>query len=201
MDEFYAYFGHFLVLRKLLSQVSSLQCYMDGEASLYNAALTAFSDRIKSRSCDIVVRKMEKNKKGSQARTPEALDQRYQRARNKAKRAYQKAHPGSKIPDSHELRRFLLTEEMKRVIDTIEKKSTKKNGELFPEPLSRIYKTAISRPNTTGKDFWVTHQLPDKYNADTRMLWLTRTAERTNTDHELNRCQPWRANAKAGRPR
>lgn len=186
MDDFYTYMGHFLVLRKLLARVPSLQFYMDGEASLYNAALSAFSDRIKSRSCDVVVRKMEKAKKGSQSRTTELLDQRYQRARSAAKRAYIKAHPGSKSPNNDELRRFLLAKEMKAVNQAIKKNSTGKNGVLFPEPLSRIYKTAINRANSAGKVFWVNNQFPNKYNSDTRMLWLTRTPERSNTDYELN---------------
>lgn len=186
MNEFYAYMSHFLVLRKLLAQVPSIHLYMDGEASLYNAALNAFSDRVKEKSCDIVVRKMEKDKKGSQARTSIVLDQRFQRIKDKAKRAYQKAHPGSKIPEIPQLRQFVLAEEMKRVNEAIKKSSTQKNGELFPEPFSRIYKTAISRANTAGRDFWVTNELTNKHNSDTRMLWLTRTAERSNTDYELN---------------
>ncbi|MEW8492518.1 MAG: hypothetical protein AB2604_01845 [Candidatus Thiodiazotropha taylori] len=178
MDEFYGYLSHFLVLRKLLAQVPSLQFYMDGEAPLYNAALTAFSDRVKSRSCDVVVRKMEKEKKGSQSRVPEVLDRAYQCTRAQAKRAFHTANPGVATPNTSGLRQHLLSEEVKKVNEAIRESSTKENGELFPEPLSRIYKTAINRANTQGRDFWVTDQLSNKYNADSRMLWLTRTAER-----------------------
>lgn len=185
-DEFYTYMGHFLVLRKLLAKVPSLQFYMDGEASLYNTALNVFSDRIKSGSTHIVVRKMEKNEKGSQSRTPEVLDKRYQRTIDKANRAYRKAHPGSKYPGVQELRRFLLSEEMKRVNKAINEQSAGMNGILLPEPLTRIYKTSISRANSTGKVFWVDNQLPNKYNSATRMLWLTRAAELSNTDYEFN---------------
>lgn len=186
MDDFYAYMGHFLVLRKLLARVPTLHFYMDGEASLYNAALSAFSDRIKSRSCDIVVRKMEKNTKGSQAKTPKALDRRFITAKNNAKCAYQKVYPDAKSPNISELRRFLLAEEMKTVNQAIKESSTDKNGVLFPEPMPKIYKTAISRANSDGKIFWVNNLLPNKYNSNTRMLWLTRTDERSNSDYELN---------------
>ena len=187
MDDFYAYMGHFLVLRKLLARVPLVQFYMDGESSLYNAALSAFSDRIKSNSCDVVVRKMEKDKKGKQSRTPELLDKRNQRARDQAKRAYEKANPGSTSPNNDgELRRFLLTEEMKAVNRAIKENSIGKNGLLFPEPLARIYKTSINFANSTGKVYWVNNQLPNKHNSNTRMLWLTRTAKRSNTDYELN---------------
>ena len=186
MDDFYAYMGHFLVLRKLLSRVPTLHFYMDGEASLYNAALSAFSDRIKARSCDIVVRKMEKNTKGNQARTSKALDRRFRLAKNNAKRDYQQAFPEARTPDISELRKFLLVEEMKRVDQAIKESGTDKNGVLFPEPMPKIYKTAISRANSNGKIFWVNNLLPNKYNSKTRMLWLTRTVERSNTEYELN---------------
>lgn len=186
MEDFYTYMGHFLVLRKLLAQVPSLQFYMDGEPSLYNAALNAFSDRIKSRSCDIVVRILKTDKEGSQARTSAALSQRCQKTIIQAKGVYRKAHPDSKTPDIPELRRFLLSEEVRRVNEAIKKSSTKKNSELFPEPLSRIYTMATTRAQTTGKDFWVNHVLNGKDNPEARMLWLTRTPERTNTDYELD---------------
>jgi len=186
MGDFYTYVGHFLVLRKLLDQVKSIQFYMDGEISLYNAALNAFSDRIKSRNCDIVVRKMEKAKKGSKSRTPKFLSERFNREREKSRQAYRETNPNSKSPTYNELRRFLLTEEMKTVNQAIKEKGTDKNGVLFTEPLSRIYKTAINRPNSDGKIFWVTNLAPDKNSSDTHMLWLTRTAERSNTDYELN---------------
>ncbi|MCG8038093.1 MAG: hypothetical protein JAZ19_13765 [Candidatus Thiodiazotropha taylori] len=166
MDKFYGYLSHFLVLRKLVAQVSSLQFYMDGEAPIYNTTLTAFADRIKARSCDVVVRKMEKEKRGSQSRVPEVLDRAYQLTRTQAKRSFQAANSGVKTPNKSGLRQHLLSEEMKKVSEAIRESSTKENGELFPEPLSRIYKTAINRANTQGRDFWVTDQLSDKYNAD-----------------------------------
>lgn len=184
-DDFYTYLSHFLVLRKLLAKVPMVQFYMDGEASLYNTALTAFSDRVKARTCDVVVRKMDKNQEESQAKTSGHMDKKFQRARNKALRAYQKAHPDSKEPKPQTLHRFLLSEEMKRVNEAIRAGSIDKNGELFPQPLSRIYKTAIRRANTTGQAFWVCNELPNKHNAETRVLWLTRTPGRSNTEYEL----------------
>jgi hypothetical protein len=186
MEDFYAYLSHFLVLRKLLARVPSLHLYMDGEASLYNAALNAFADRIKSGSCDIVVRKMDKEKKGSQNRDPKVLNKRANRIWTEAKRVYRKAHPDTKTPDHAELRRFSFNEEMQRVNKAIQESRTQKNGELFPEPLSRIYTAATRNPNSKGKDFWVTNKLPNRYNTETKMLWLTRTAERSNTDYELD---------------
>ena len=186
IEEFYAYLGHFLVLRKLLAKVPLLQFYMDGEAALYNAALNAFSDRIKDKSCDVVVRKMEKNKSGNQSRTRNVLNRKQNRVRYDAKRAYKQAYPDSKSPSDQELRRFLLNEEMKAVNKAIEEKSTNENGIFFPEPLSKIYKTAISRATGKGKVFWVNDILTDKYTPEGRMLWLTRSAERSNTDYELD---------------
>jgi hypothetical protein len=184
-DEFYTYLSHFLVLRKLLAKVPMVQFYMDGEASLYNTALIAFSDRVKARTCDVVVRKMDKDQEESQAKTPDKKYKKFQRARTKALRAYQKAHPDSKEPKIQTLRQFLLREEMKRVNEAIKDGSINKNGEMFPQPLSRIYKTAIRRANTTGQDYWVCNQLPNKHNAETRVLWLTRTPDRSNTEYEL----------------
>jgi hypothetical protein len=184
MEDFYAYMGHFLVLRKLLAQVPSLTFYLDGEASQYNAALTAFSDRIKTRSCDIVVRKLEDAPKGSNARTSGDLLTRYRQVRSQAKKAYRKVHPDSGALKDPELRRFLLNEEMQRVNEAIKNSSTEKNGELFP--LSRIYKTATTRAKKDGNEFWVINQLNGKYNQAARMLWLTRTAKLSNTDYELD---------------
>ncbi len=186
MDEFYAYMGHFLVLRKLLTKVPLLHFYMDGEKALYNAALLSFSARIKSECCDVVVRKMEKEKSGSKARTSGVLDQRYQFLRNKAVQEYKKANPGSKTPNNQDLQRFLLAEEMKSVNQAIMEKKVGKNRELFPLPLSRIYTTAISQSKKAGNNFWVTHRLPNKYNAESRMLWLTRSMSRSNGDYELD---------------
>ncbi len=184
MEEFYAYLGHFLVLRKLLTQVPNLHFYMDGEANLYNAALNVFSDRIKSDNCDIVVRKMEKD---SKSRVPEALNKIYNRLKNKAIRDYKQANTDTKSPAIPELRQFLLNEEMKRVNQTIKENSVDKNDALFPEPLSKIYSKAINRAGSSGNVYWVTNKLPvDKYNSEFRMLWLTRTTERSNTDYELN---------------
>lgn len=186
MEESYAYMGHFLVLRKLLSKVPSIQFYMDGEASLYNAALSAFSDRIKSGSCDVVVRILETDKEGSKSRTSGSLTQRFQQMWNEAEKAFQKTQPGTKKPSGPELRQFVLREEMQRVNEAIKRSSTRKNGELFSEPLSRIYIMATRRANTTGSEFWVTNLPINKDNVEARMLWLTRTAERSNTDNELN---------------
>ena len=94
MKEFYAYLGHFLVLRKLLSQVPNLKFYMDGEANLYNAALNAFHDRIKSGSCEIVVRKLEE---GSKSRKPETLDKTFNRLKNKATQNFKRANPRGEV--------------------------------------------------------------------------------------------------------
>ncbi len=184
MEDSYAYMGHFLVLRKLLAKVESLQFYMDGEASLYNAALTAFSDRIKPNhnkskrsSCDIVVKVLEKDKKATQN---------YSQVRDQARKSFRKVHADSKPPDASQLRRFLLSEEMQRVNESIKNSNTNKSRKLFTEPLSRIYTVATSRANTTGKDFWVTDLLNGKSNPPARILWLTRTTEHANTDHELD---------------
>lgn len=186
MEDSYAFMGHFLVLRKLLAKVPSLTFYLDGEASQYNAALTAFSDRIRYRSCDIVVRKLEDAPKGSKARTSDALTERYKKVINQGLKAYRKIHPGSKDPKISELRRFLLNEEMQRVNEAIKNSSTEKNGKLSPELLKSIYKTATTRAKKAGNEFWVINQLNGKYNQEARMLWLTRTAERSNTDYELD---------------
>jgi hypothetical protein len=186
MEEAYAYLGHFLVLRKLLSKVKSVEFYMDGEAQLYNAALNAFSDRIKSGTCDVVVRILETDKKGSQSRLSGALAQRFEQAKMTAERAYRKVYPDAKKPSVPELRKFSLSEEMKRVNEAVKTNSTKKNGALFPEPLARIYSMATRFANTSGKDLWAISRINDKHNPESRMLWLTRTAERSNKDHELN---------------
>jgi len=178
MEDSYAYMGHFLVLRKLLAKVPSLTFYLDGEASQYNAALTAFSDRIKSRSCDIVVRKLEDAPKGSKARSSGDLFKRYRQVRDQAKKAYRKVHPDSGAPKDPDLRRFLLSEEMQRVNEAIKNSTEKK--------LSKIYKTATTKATKEGNEFWVINQLNGKYNQEARMLWLTRTAERSNTDYELD---------------
>jgi len=185
MKDFYAYLGHFLVLRKLLGKVKQIHFYMDGEASLYNAALTAFSDRIKSRHCDIVVRKMEKTKKGNKSRTSGVLKQKYNQANKEARKEYKEAHPGAKSPGKVELLRFLLAEKMREVNQAIKENSTDKTGVLFPEPLSKIYKTAIRSPNGAGKDFWVTNPAYNEYGAETYLLWLTRTVDRSNDEYEL----------------
>jgi len=80
-----------------------------------------------------------------------------------------------------------MTEEMKSVNQAIKENKIGKNEELFPIPLSRIYTTAVSKANTVGKKFWVSQKLPvDKYNLESRMLWLTRTVNRSNSDYELN---------------
>ena len=182
MEDFYTYLSHCLVLRKLLMQVQSVQLYMDGEASLYNAALTAFSDRIKSGNVDVVVRKMEKAKQGAKSKARMKVDRRLNDARSKSR----KADSDSKMPAKGGLRRFLLAEEMKAVNQAIKENSADANRALFPDHLSKVYKTAIRSPNANGIIFWVTNQVPDKDESEVRMLWLTRTAERSNTDFELN---------------
>lgn len=185
-NEFYAYMGHFLVLRKLLTNVPLLHFYMDGEKALYNAALLAFSDRIKSNNCEIVVRVMEKDQAGSKSRTPEVLDRRKKRIRSQAMAEYRKSNPDSKSPRDQELQRFLMEKEVREVNQAIEESRTGNNGQLFPVPLAKIHTTALSRPKNAGEGFWVTNRLPDKYNAESRMLWLTRCIELSNTDYELD---------------
>ena len=179
MEDSYAYMGHFLVLRKLLAKVPSLTFYMDGEDSQYNAALTAFSDRIKSKSCEIVVRILDKKNEDDKVKTPKDNLSRYHQVRDQASKAYRKVHPDSKSSTDTELRIFLFSEEMKRVNEAIKNSSTEKK-------LSGIYKKATKRAKTDGKDFWVVNRLNDKYNPDTRMLWLTRTTDLSNTDYELD---------------
>jgi hypothetical protein len=186
MEESYAYMAHFLVLRKILSRMKSIQFCMDGEALLYNAALNVFSDRIKSGTCDVVVRILEKSKASNQSKISAANAKRFQQAITQAEKAYGKAHPGSKRPTIPELRRFALKEEMGRVNDAIKNSTTRKNGELFPEPLSRIFTAATKRAKSSGSEFWVTSKITDKRNPDVRMLWLTRKTAQSNNDFELD---------------
>ena len=187
VGEFYAYLSHFLVLRKLLVRVPSLHFYMDGEASLYNAGLNAFADRIKAGSCDIVVRKMDKDNKGNQSKSPEELNRKFHRKLSEVKQAYRKAYPNSETPKLPALRRFALNAQMKQVNEAIEQNSVKNNnGELFPVPLSSIYTKATKRANSSGEAFWITNEVTNKYNKKVYFLWLTRKPELSNTEYELN---------------
>ena len=47
--------AHYLVLKKVLSSVKHITLYSDGEASLSKNAISAFADRIKDNTCDVVV--------------------------------------------------------------------------------------------------------------------------------------------------
>ncbi len=184
MDEYYAYMGHFLVLRKLLAKVSSLAFYMDAEVALYNAALASFADRIEEYTCDVVLVKVEKN--GEKSKTQDSIKDKYTKEIEKAKRAYKAVNTDSKQAHIKELREFLLSEEMKIVNESIQGTSRKKAGELFPESLSNIYKKATKRANSAGKPYWIHDSLSGEYTPNTKMLWLTRTVNRSNTQHELD---------------
>ena len=187
IDDYYGYMSHFLVIKKLLKKVKTLEFYMDGEPALYNAALNAFADDIKKQTCDIVLIKADKNTEKNKERTQDNINKQFNKEIEKAKRAYKKVHPKESMPDKNGgLRSFLLLEEMKNVNHTIQEKSTNKNGVLFPEPLSRIYKQAIRQSKKSENTFWINDRLSNKYNADIKLLWLTRNQVQSNTEHELN---------------
>lgn len=185
VEDYYAYLSHFLILRKMVAKVPSLHLYTDGESSLYNAALNAFSDRIRQKNCDVIVRKMDKpNKKGSSNKS--SMADRFAYAILTATRAYKQANPESPKPGTHELRKFSLNQEMERVNEAITTGSTKKNGQLFPEPLSRIYKAAIRPRSKFGNEVWIVNKITDKKSPEVKLLWLTRTEDRSNADYELD---------------
>lgn len=122
MNDFYAYMAHFLVLRKLLKQVDKVNFHMDGEANLHITASLAFSDRIKNKSCDIIIiksDKLETEKEKNNAKLG------YRRSLRKAIDEYKRAFPEqNKVADWKDVRRYLLDIERNKVNQSIKDTST-----------------------------------------------------------------------------
>ena len=184
MVETYALVSHFLLLRKLLDRVHTVVHYFDGERTLRNPAIIAFSDRIRDGRCEIMVSSYLKKTKGKIA-----IDS--QSARNSLQTQYRGVE-GVTIEKDESLRRtHLLGETLPAIREELEKsilEHRQKFDERDAEKETDRYEDmdcAMFRMALDG--LWVSDPIPPSFEPGRRYLWLTRRPD-SSPEHELALC-------------
>ena len=189
----YGAMAHFLVLRKMLSRIDRVVHYVDNENVLLAAALTAFSDKIRAGSCEVVsvtinqhLKKKEAEEKTSKDR--DAFLEKYAGfKRRKSGRTDESMPSGERL---RALRKEALLETVAGFEDAIVKatKAYKKHrrtiakNRRFADARAYACRNALNiispkkktTDDKTKLSLWAKDPLPPAFEVGRHFMWLTR---------------------------
>ena len=186
----YGALAHFLVLRKMLSRIHRVIHYVDNEHELQMAALTAFSDKIRARQCDVVTVSITQSlKKNTVIERREADLVKLQEVES-AEDYTQKDPLDSDQTELLGLRKKKMFEAVSGLEARLVKaadayaqaRAEMAQNRRNPNERAYVYRKAINKtspkkkkdPGPTDLDLWVRDPLAPMFEPGRHFLWLTR---------------------------
>ena len=154
--------AHYLVLRKILSNAKQIILYNDPESIVFKGAVSAFADRIKQKTCDVVVvstaKKCNTSAKNINIEREIAIT--------------------SEEKDAHQKKRNI---ELKKRVCKVHKKLK----QIISNPdKAQAFSKVLTTPNVSKKYLWIADPTPPIHEQSRRFLWMTRRLNE-NMDYEV----------------
>ena len=194
----YGALAHFLVLRKMLSRIHRVIHYVDNENELQMAALTAFSDKIRTRQCDVVSVSISQSLKRHTVIERREADLVKLQNVESAKKYTQKDWLNSDQTELLSLRKkemYTSVSGLEEILNEAAQAYVQERAEMAenrqnPNERAYVYRKAINKTSPKKKkdlgptdlDLWVRDPLAPMFEPGRHFLWLTRPRGKPNKD-------------------